>query len=219
MNSYHIEQLNWIEKWPPLSIRWHCRFFNWMTSNTRMANAKSGFIYELTKRSAYFMAHETVPNRRYLLLSLSLTLRMSHSLHVFSFSLFYFSNGFSGLLANNSHCFTWRRTMKCHRKCEMTVYSGHGIETFFFRLFSFLYVFNSKAKCQSFYYLALIQWIRKQKGRKKERDRREKKDKHKMCATIKQLALYWTHSQREAKRKTNEHIVNQFWKKGGMCQI
>lgn len=73
MNSYHIEQLNWIEKWPPLSIRWHCRFFNWMTSNTRMANAKSGFIYELTKRSAYFMAHETVPNRRYLLLSLSLS--------------------------------------------------------------------------------------------------------------------------------------------------
>lgn len=152
-------------------------------------------------------------------ISLSHTLPLSHSLHVFSFSLFYFSNGFSGLLANNSHCFTWRRTMKCHRKCEMTVDSGHGIKTFFFRLFSFLYVFNSKAKCQSFYYLALIQWIRKQKGRKKERDRREKKDKHKMCATIKQLALYWTHSQREAKRKTNEHIVNQFWKKGGMCQI
>lgn len=176
MNSYHIEQLNWIEKWPPLSIRWHCRFFNWMTSNTRMANAKSGFIYELTKRSAYFMAHETVPNRRYLLLSLSLTLRMSHSLHVFSFSLFYFSNGFSGLLANNSHCFTWRRTMKCHRKCEMTVYSGHGIETYFFQAI-FIFVCLQFQSKMPVLLLSGINSMNTQAEREKKRKRQTRKKK------------------------------------------
>lgn len=56
-NHTTIEQLNWIEKWAPLSIRWHCRFSAHTHTQNDIENKNSQsktILYSITTASAFY---------------------------------------------------------------------------------------------------------------------------------------------------------------------